>query len=170
MSNGSERQLRRNPNPEDTSTGSLIQNLDEYLRALTSRTEAATEKAELLARYNVLRAELEETKGTILAFYGVSFPLDPCVQNGSLFEPPGIPDPPSAPAQATLHAPRLATFVTDDPAANNEHDVVRRLVATNAIDSQDRRYPLPRSSADRANACLPLPPTSLDPGASKRLD
>lgn len=83
-------QLRyRNAGPDDTSASSFLQNLNEYLRALETRVEAAIDRTQFAARYNQLATELEEVQGTILESYNVAFSDDPC-QQGPTLSPQGV--------------------------------------------------------------------------------
>jgi outer membrane protein TolC len=114
-------QLRyRNAGPDDTSASSFLQNLNEYLRALETRVEAAIDRTRFIAQYNQLATELEEAKGTILESYGVAFTDDPC-QQGPTLSPqgaalPALNDPKADPAPS----PEFCSDVSRDmPAVNN---------------------------------------------------
>ncbi len=70
----------QDPGPDEGSRNWLLENLNDYLDAIRFRSRAATDRAELLARYNIAIIELEEAKGTLLEFFGVSMAGDPCHQ------------------------------------------------------------------------------------------
>ncbi len=70
----------RNSNPDDDSDTGLLEVLNEYLRALRFRTDSAIEQATLTAEYNSAVVRLEELKGTLLSFFAITFPGDPCNQ------------------------------------------------------------------------------------------
>lgn len=70
----------QNPNPEGEGGNWLLENLNDYLNAIRFQTDVATTWARNLAEFNIQLARIEEIKGTILEFYGIDFPADPCHQ------------------------------------------------------------------------------------------
>lgn len=70
----------QNPNPEGQGGNWLLENLNDYLNAIRFQTDVATNWARNLAEFNIELARIEEIKGTILEFYGIHFPGDPCHQ------------------------------------------------------------------------------------------
>lgn len=70
----------QNPNPDDGGSNWLLGNLNDYLDAIRFQTDAAAGKAELLADYNIELVKIEESKGTLLDFFGVYLAGDPCRQ------------------------------------------------------------------------------------------
>ncbi|MCE9604984.1 MAG: TolC family protein [Planctomycetia bacterium] len=62
-----------NPPPAGESTDWLLAATNDYLSALRSQADAATDTQTFLARYNALLARLNEARGTILTDYGVEW-------------------------------------------------------------------------------------------------
>jgi outer membrane protein TolC len=58
----------------------LLQSLNDYLAAMRFRTDAATEAALLLSKYNGQLVRLEEVKGTLLSFFDIDLVDDPSGQ------------------------------------------------------------------------------------------
>ena len=77
----------QNPSIGADASNVLVTNLNEYLNSLRFRTSAATDQADLIARYNSEMLRLEDTKGTILEFFGIAFNADPCRQSANFPRP-----------------------------------------------------------------------------------
>ncbi|MBI2481176.1 MAG: TolC family protein, partial [Planctomycetia bacterium] len=99
----------QNPRP-GSEPNWLLQSLNDYLAALRFRTEAATDAAATLAKYNIALVRLEETKGTLLESLNVHLAADPCQQAvwlGDMEAPVAVPlsaPPMLAPSTATTYA------------------------------------------------------------------
>jgi outer membrane protein TolC len=70
----------QNPNRDNGGDNWLLETLNDYLNAIRFKTNAETDRAALLAEYNIELARLESIKGTLLDFFGVQFLGDPCRQ------------------------------------------------------------------------------------------
>jgi hypothetical protein len=82
----------QNPSPDQGGANWLLENLNDYLDSIQFKTDAATERAELLANYNTVLVQLEQAKGTLLQFFAVNYVNDPCFQAARLGPPPTHPD------------------------------------------------------------------------------
>ncbi|MCA9217548.1 MAG: TolC family protein, partial [Planctomycetales bacterium] len=80
----------QNPNPDTVDSDGLVNILNDYLAAIRFRTDAAADRAAIIARYNTELVRLEETKGTLLSFLGIEYLADPCNQL-SCFQMPSAP-------------------------------------------------------------------------------
>lgn len=67
------------PPSEDGNQNWLLLSLYDYQNALRMHVDATTEAAQLLARYNVQLARLEEAQGILLENRGIEMADDPCV-------------------------------------------------------------------------------------------
>jgi len=68
-----------NPPPARGADNWLLVALDDYLLAMRSTADAEVEASDLLARFNVEVARLEEAKGTLLASAEIRIANDPCL-------------------------------------------------------------------------------------------
>ncbi len=130
----------QNPNLDEGGPNWLVQNLNEYLNALRFRTEAATDSAALLAKYNAELVQLEERKGTLLTFFGIDFRGDPCRQSAKL--PP--------PALVVTAAPNdaAADFVpSPQPSIEPSRSLPEDRSNVRSQDLAQPATPLPRDSA-----------------------
>ncbi|MEO8494471.1 MAG: TolC family protein [Planctomycetota bacterium] len=105
----------QNPQP-GSEPNWLLQSLNDYLAALRFRTDAATDAAVVLAQYNTALIELEETKGTLLAFLNIDLAEDPCRQSEWLPAPAALPPVPELPP-AAVPVPGASPFPGANPAA-----------------------------------------------------
>ncbi len=74
----------QNPAPDSSDNNWMLPYLDDYYRAIRSRTDAAIAVAETLTRYNFELVRFEEIKGTLLDFFAIQYLGDPCRQSISL--------------------------------------------------------------------------------------
>ena len=152
----------QNPNPEGDGQNWLLQSLNDYLAALRFRTDAATDAAAVLAKYNADLVRLEETKGTLLALFDIDLAYDPCRQLWKYgvpavsplnleSAPPPARLPPTAPAPA--YSPRRPT----SPGQSRSRSSRRR-----RPDRTSRCPPRRCSPGPLAEACpRPSPPRLL---------
>lgn len=151
----------QNPRPGSEQNW-LVQSLNDYLAALRSRTNAATDAAEVLAKYNTALIELEETKGTLLEFLHVDLVADPCRQSQWLPVPNELPI--VNHAQPMQQMPIQASSVRTKPAAHAfRHPASLPHSQPNALPSRELTT-IP-SSAERQSNLRPYSvssPSSLD--------
>ncbi len=145
-----------NPAPDSSSTNWMLQNLDDYFRALRFRTDAAIDVAASLNRYNVELVGYEEIKGTLLDFFAIEYLGDPCRQTARL-RPSGARCPPvivtqTPDAESTLGSePALA-----DPSAESTHE------NEEASESSVEELPMPTPEAESTLNREPLADTSTE--------
>ena len=135
-----------NPPPAGEGQDWLLQALNEYLLAMRTKADAATEASALLARYNALLARLDEATGTLLESYNICLEGDPCgkVSIGSRLSP-----------ETTLVDYRSAS-PDSVPQADSPTDVPPKSLGLPTV--PDGRLPLPAPAGEK------LPPPPLVPG------
>ena len=118
------------PIPTGEGRNWLLQSLNDYLLALRFVTDAAADRARLLADYNSALIRLEESKGTLLETLQISLTWDPCShvrllppaneQLGQHADDPikGLSSPPTAHTPGTPRGPDLTPPMQRLPAAN----------------------------------------------------
>ncbi|EMI22115.1 outer membrane efflux protein [Rhodopirellula maiorica SM1] len=74
----------QNPAPDSGDNNWMLPYLDDYYRAIRSRTDAAIAVAGTLTNYNFEIVQFEEIKGTLLDFFAIYYLGDPCRQSIAL--------------------------------------------------------------------------------------
>jgi len=136
-----------NPPPAGESQDWLLAATNDYLSALRSQADAATDAQTFLARYNSLLARLNEARGTILTDYNVEW------DRGEFREP-----------VRTRSIPETMSYAFSDPALRGSVD------APPARDfSDDVVLPSPTSTIPPLNASpLRFPPQNVPPPGRTR--
>lgn len=156
-----------NPPPAGDGSDWLLAALNDYLLALRSQADAATDAQTFLARYNALLARLNEARGTILTDYNVQWARGDCippevVSSAAPELSPGINVSPSNPNATAAPGPTLAPAeVVPTPAA-----APALPMATPFPMPADGRFTPPINSAPMPYVPPPLP---MPPGVAPQV-